>query len=444
MTRPDSALRFLYSLQSSGIKAGLGSVRFLLSILGNPERSYPAVHVAGTNGKGSVSAMIAACLTSAGYRTGLYTSPHLVDFTERIRVDGRKISPRRVAAYARLLRSPVRETRATFFDATTAIAFRHFADEGVDIAVIETGLGGRWDSTNVITPLVSVITTIGLEHREYLGRTIPKIAFEKAGIIKPGVPVIVGNIAGAALGVIARRAADLRSPVIRAFRATTVSRPVFDVNGLTATFNVGGRTLGKLFVGAGGAHQAGNARIALVALRTLRSLPPLRTHRPRADSIVGRFTVDERALRRGFSSPGELAGLKGRLQPLRRDPLVIADVAHNPDGVRALVSSLRGIHAGKFRMVFGVMMDKEYRAMIESLGPLARMLYFVRAGTDRSRDTRDLVGYAHSRGVPARVAGSVARGISLAIDENRGLDPILITGSHYVVGEALGALGMGV
>ncbi|HLF14725.1 MAG TPA: Mur ligase family protein, partial [Bacteroidota bacterium] len=214
MSPADPSLRFLHGLQGSGIKAGLGNIRVLLLYLGRPERSFPSIHVAGTNGKGSTSAMIAAALTAAGFRTGLYTSPHLIDFTERIRIDGKKIPLRRVSAYTRRLRRTIRAAKATFFEATTAIAFQYFADEGVDVAVIETGLGGRWDSTNVVTPLVSVITSIGMEHREYLGNTLRKIAFEKAGIIKRGVPCVVGNIPVPAMDVIKNRAARLNSRVI--------------------------------------------------------------------------------------------------------------------------------------------------------------------------------------------------------------------------------------
>ncbi len=327
--RYDSAFRFLFALERYGVKAGLENIRVLLAHLGNPERSYPAIHVAGTNGKGSTSAMIAASLTAAGFRTGLYTSPHLVEFTERIRIDGRKIPPRRLAEYTRILRPRIADTRATYFEAATAIAFRYFADEGVDIAVIETGLGGRWDSTNVITPLVSVITSIGLEHQEYLGNTVRSIAREKAGIIKPGVPCVVGAIASPAIDVILARSARLGSRVIRGCRSSAIRNARFTSAGVTADFTAGGRTIRRLHVGAAGAFQALNASVALHALNW-------------TGAVSGGFAVGESAVRRGFSSLNDLTGFSGRLQRIGRDPAIFADVAHNPDGIGALDGLTRG------------------------------------------------------------------------------------------------------
>jgi len=423
------SLRFLYSLQKSGIKAGLGNIRSLLCVLGHPERVFPSVHVAGTNGKGSTSAMIAAVLTAAGYRTGLYTSPHLVSFTERIRIDGRKIPTERVAGCTRRLAREIRRTGATFFDATTAIAFQYFADRHVDIAVIETGLGGRWDSTNVITPLVSVITSIGLEHTEYLGDTLRKIASEKAGIIKPGIPCVVGPVGGPGLEAISKRAARTGSRLVRIRRRSFTPVMSSSTGGQTVDFRFGKRTISGLLIGAMGNFQAGNAAIALKALELL----------GRAEK---KFLIDEQAIRRGFSSLRTLAGFSGRFQFVGRDPAVIADVAHNPDGVRALVSALRTLHAGRFRIVFGAMRDKDYRTMIDLLGPIARMFYFVRPMTERAGNPRELTDYAHSNGLPGLIGGDVAAGIRMAKAENRYREPILITGSHFVVGEALQALNV--
>jgi len=419
-----STLRFLYSLRATGIKAGLGNIRVLLNALGHPERVYPTVHVAGTNGKGSTSAMIASALTAAGYRTGLYTSPHLVDFTERIRIDGRKMPMQRVAASVRRMDAELRRTGATFFEATTAAAFSWFAEEGVDIAVIETGLGGRWDSTNVVTPLVSVITSIGLEHREYLGGTIRKIAFEKAGIVKRGVPCVVGEVPAGAMEVIARRAAALGARLIPAARRTAALNVESDPEGVTADFRVGRRLFPRLRVAATGLHQAANARVALAALEALAAGP-------------AGIPVGTNAVREGFASLRQLTGFSGRLQILRRTPPVLSDVAHNPDGVRALTGALRALYSGKFRIVFGVMIDKDYRAMIDLLRPHCRMFTFVAPASDRTRDAAELVDYAHRGGSPARIGGSVRSGVAATIRENRSREPVLITGSHYVVGEAM-------
>jgi dihydrofolate synthase/folylpolyglutamate synthase len=370
--------------------------------------------------------MIAACLTAAGFRTGLYTSPHLVDFRERIRIDGVKIPRSRLAAATRRLKPAIVRTNATFFEAATAIAFSWFAEAGVDIAVIETGLGGRWDSTNVITPLVSVITSIGLEHREYLGNTVRKIAFEKAGIIKPGVPCVIGEIGGGALDVIRRRAAALGSKVVRAPAATSVANVRPGGGGLTADFRVGTRILDDLRLDARGRYQETNARTALQALETLGSAHP-------------GFAVGERAIRRGLGALSATTGLAGRLHFLARTPPVILDVAHNPDGVAALVESLRAIRPGKYTVVFGAVREKDYRRMIDLLAPVARMFCFVRARSDRSRDPRDLLEHAHDRRVPARLGGTVTEGIRLAASDSPGGEPLLVTGSHFVVGEGLTA-----
>ncbi len=428
---PDNpTLRFLYSLQKSGIKAGLGNIRVLLNALGHPEKAFPSVHIAGTNGKGSTAAMIAAVLASAGYRTGLYTSPHLMDFSERIRIDGRKISMDRVGGYTRMIVPEIRRTRATFFDATTAIAFGHFADRKVDIAVIETGLGGRWDSTNVVRPLVSVITSVGLEHREYLGNTIRKIAFEKAGIIKRGVPCVVGGLPPEAMEVVRRRAGRMGSRLLRARRTSPPTPVASSPEGITVDVRFGRKTLPKVHVAAAGSHQAGNAAIALRALGLLAGPP-------------NRFAIDGKAVRDGLSSLRAKAGFSGRLQFLRRTPPVIADVAHNPDGIRALVAGLRDLHAGKYRIVFGVMSDKEYRVMLDLLAPLSRMFIFVRPDVARARDPVDLLNYTASQNrVPAILGGTVRDGVKAAMAENRVREPVLITGSHFVVGEALGVLGI--
>jgi dihydrofolate synthase/folylpolyglutamate synthase len=359
----------------------------------------------------------------------LYTSPHLVDFRERIRIDGVMIPGARLAASTGRLRPEIVRTQATFFEAVTAIAFSWFADSGVDIAVIETGLGGRWDSTNVVTPLVSVITSIGLDHREYLGNTVRRIAFEKAGIIKPGVPCVVGEIDGGALDVIRRRAASTGSKVVRISNGTSAANVRSRLDGLTADFRIGRRVLKRLRVDARGSFQETNARTALLALETLGSTHP-------------DFTVGQGDIRKGLGALHRLTGLAGRLQVIAGTPPIILDVAHNPDGAAALVEALRTISPGKFSIVFGVVREKEYRRMIDLLGPVARMFYFVRADSARSRDPRELIIHAHDRQIPARLGGTVGEGIRLATADHRGNEPILVTGSHYVVGEALAALGL--
>src|SRR5512135_1725144 len=198
MTSYSASLRYLYGLQGRGMKFGLRNIRNLLTFAGDPEAKFPSIHVAGTNGKGSTAAFLASAFMEAGYSTGLYTSPHLVRFTERITINGRQISEGRLAKYVGALRSAIEKTGATFFEATTCVAFQYFADEEVDIAIIEVGLGGRLDATNTLAPLACVITSIGFDHMEYLGPTIPSIAAEKGGIVKSRTPVVIGPIARSA------------------------------------------------------------------------------------------------------------------------------------------------------------------------------------------------------------------------------------------------------
>src|SRR5512143_3207423 len=309
---------YLYALQKHGVKLGLANTVTLMARLGNPHRAFRSIHVAGTNGKGSTSAFLASVLQAAGCRTGLYTSPHLVSFTERIRVDGAPIPEARVVELAERVREAYSRSAGTgrdgamsptFFEVTTAVAFCYFAEEGVDIAVVEVGMGGRLDSTNVVTPLVSVITNIDIEHTEYLGGTLEQIAGEKAGIIKPGVPVVTGAMQPEAKGVIEREAAAKGSPVYllaREFRAVNVvagREQVFDYRGLDAAYR-------GLHVRMLGRHQVDNASLALAAVECLR------------DAGVA---VDETAVRRGL----ERALWEGRLERVAQGPDIYLDGAHN-------------------------------------------------------------------------------------------------------------------
>jgi dihydrofolate synthase / folylpolyglutamate synthase len=408
------------------MKFGLGNIRLLMDAVGHPERAFRAIHIAGTNGKGSTACMVASVLTESGYRTGLYTSPHLVRFTERIRINGKQIPTQRLVKYVRHLRPLIEHTRATFFEATTCIAFLYFADEGIDVGVIETGLGGRLDATNVLLPDVSVITSIGIEHTEYLGGTIPKIAREKGGIIKRGVPLVLGAVppdADRVLRGIAQRRGSSVYPSGRRV-ALGVSRGGA-VRFRGKNFHVRGVRLGLP-----GVYQHTNVRCAVAVFDVLKG---------RRDGAYGKVT--NAALGRGLRRVVRNTGLRGRMERLAGG--VVLDVAHNPDGVRALVGAL-GTHRGRNRVVvFGAMKDKDVTSMLEELSRLADTLVAVVPHTGRALAGSELVRIARRVGIQAVVGGSVRRGLVVGRRLAGRGGNLLVTGSHYVIGEAIASLERG-
>lgn len=409
------------------MKAGLTNIRALARVLGNPQSRYPTIHIAGTNGKGSTSSMIASMLTASGYRTGLYTSPHLVDFTERIRVDGVPIDRQAINRIVSGIADEVMKLKATFFEATTAMAFRYFADRKVDVAVIETGLGGRLDATNIIVPLVSVITNIALDHTEHLGTTTSRIAFEKGGIIKPRVPCITGTTDPAALKALRRIARAKQSPFIRSSEAAKVEVAEGTLYGISADAIVNGHPYRRLALPLAGEHQVQNLQLALLAIDLLKE-----------SAGFDKITPD--SVRKGLAGLRRLSGLHGRLEILKQNPLVIADVAHNPDGMRRSVATLREFLAGKFVTLFGVMADKEYGKMIDSLSSLTRLAVAVRPDIGRALPSGTICTEFRKRGIASIDGISVARGLSIALGELRRGEALLVTGSHYVAGEALNFL----
>jgi dihydrofolate synthase/folylpolyglutamate synthase len=418
------AVRELYALQSFGIKLGLKNIVGLLHSVGDPHRRFRTIHIAGTNGKGSTAALIAAVLMEAGFRTGLYTSPHLVDFRERMRIDGREIPAERVVSWSRKLLPQVWGRRSTFFEAVTAMAFGWFAEEKVDIAVIETGLGGRLDATNVLSPILSVITTIGLEHTAILGPTVEHIAFEKAGIIKPRTPCVVGVRPGKARRVIERQARRMNAPLVD---ATIIPLRIHSrsIDGTTILLGRKGPGERRHVIGWPGVFQVANVRTALASIEHLR-----RSGLP----------VPDGALERGLRGVTSLTGMRGRLTLVRRRPRVIVDVGHNPAAVRSLASSLGKLGLRPSVMVVGVADDKDLRSIARALGRVGREVIAVAARTSRALPADDVASAFRSSGVAATPAVSVAAGVRLALRRAGVGGTVLVTGSHFVVGEALAQL----
>ena len=350
MTEYQRTLEWLYALEAAkGMDFKLERVALALQRLGDPHRRFRSLHIAGTNGKGSVAAMLHASLAAAGYRTGLYTSPHLVDLTERIRVGDAEINREEVVELTAKIRSATggRGIDLTFFEFLTVMAFVYFARQTVDVAVVEVGLGGRLDATNVVDPTAAAITTIGLDHVQWLGDTLPAIAAEKGGIIKPGRPVVLGQIAPPALAVLHRLAAERGAAVVRAdadYRVETRSPTAIDFEGL-------GWRLSGVSLGLRGLHQHANAGTAIAVLAAAREALP----------------IGAEAIREGLST----VRWPGRLDIVSTAPLTILDGAHNLDGVTALAGELPALLGGRpMHLLFAVMGDKDWRPMAERLAPL--------------------------------------------------------------------------
>ena len=422
----NSTVHYLFALQYRGMKFGLRNTRLLLKTLGNPHRAFLSIHVAGTNGKGSTSAFLASILQEAGYRTGLYTSPHLLRFTERVRINGVEIPSARLIAYVKKLRPVIEETGATFFEATTAIAFRYFADEQIDIAVIETGLGGRLDATNLVLPLASVITSIGLDHREILGTTVRQIAEEKGGIIKRGRPVVSRVENRAAEAVLRRIARQRSSPFWRAKECAPASGRREDEK-MRIHFS-GGLLAGQsVSIDLFGSHQVRNAQTAVATCSVLLDRGKLRE-------------VTPAHVAQGLARVRKNTGIRGRFEIIDRPGgRTIIDVAHNPEGIGALVRAVKagGEHAAE--IVFGVMADKEYRPMLRRLRAIGRHMVAVAPKGSRALGVEELAKEARKAGFTVSPAPSVARGVALA-RSRAGRKTVLVVGSHYLVAEALKGL----
>lgn len=403
----------------AGIKPGLERITTLCASVGNPEAHLPVIHVAGTNGKGSTCSMLASILTHAGYRTALYTSPHIRHFRERIRINGVAISDEDIAHYAVPLMTTARDIGGTFFEVTTAMALQYFADQRVDVVVLETGLGGRLDATNIVGPLVSVITQIDMDHMEYLGTTLAAIAGEKAGIIKPETPVVVGHHGTDVRSVFERKAERERAPIVFADDVVDVQcdRILPDLHmSVAATFNDDRR---YLMTDLAGAHQTRNIATVLTTLPIIRSA----------------YHIDEEHVEQGLRSVRTTTGLAARCELVNMKPPVVHDVSHNPGGLRALVETLlaAGFPEHSFHVVFGVMSDKDVDGMLRELLPISHTLHCCSPHVTRSLPVNELVARAYRAGHRQITSSeSVADAYRRAATEEA---PTVACGSFHVIDE---------
>lgn len=380
-------------------KADMGNTHALMDLLDHPERGLRCVHVAGTNGKGSTSHMIASILQEAGYNVGLHTSPHLKDFRERFRINGEMIPEATVSEFVKCYRTGFEPIQASFFEWGVALALWWFREEQVDIAVVETGMGGRLDSTNVVTPEVSVITNIGWDHMEFLGNTRAAIAGEKAGIIKAGVPVVIGAAQQEELEVFLEKARSLKAPLSAVDQDREIPYPI----------------------ALRGKHQERNARTALEAIRLLRKKS---------------WHVEAQHEREGLSKVVENTGLWGRWQVLATEPLIVADVAHNVDGVTVLLEEVARTPHTALHIVVGMVNDKDLGHVLSIL-PRNATYYFCKADIPRGLAADQLAQEAAEFGLNGLVHPSVQAAYQAAKQAAGPTDLILVTGSVFVVGEVV-------
>ncbi len=406
-----SQLPMYHRIGAAAYKADIQPTIDMMEALGNPELKFKSIHVAGTNGKGSVSHFLASILQEAGYKVGLYTSPHLVDFRERIRINGEMIPQQEVVDFVERNRQLFADLKLSFFEMTVGMAFDYFAQEKVDIAVVEVGMGGRLDSTNVILPELSVITNIGLDHTQFLGDTLEKIAVEKAGIIKEGVPVVVGETQPETEPVFRRIATEHFAPITFADQHYVVD----DISRYTEELT--------------GEYQKKNIATVLEAVEVLNS--------------CSRFSISNSQLQRGLSRVVTNTHLHGRWQTIGTEPLTICETAHNEPGIRAMMDKLKSMDFKRLHLVYGCVNDKDFRSILHLLvaqftsSNFQFSFYFTQPSVPRRLPVADLQAAAGEMGIEGPGYGNVKEAIAAARKVAGHDDLVLVTGSIFLVADAL-------
>jgi len=418
----EEILKELYSLERFGIKLGLGNITELLHRIGDPHLKFPSVHVTGSNGKGSVCAFIDSIMREAGYKTGLYTSPHLIRFNERIRVGGREVPDddvvrlyQMVKPHAESMAAESRAKQPTFFEITTAMASQYFAEQSVELAVVEVGMGGGNDATNVVRPEVCVLTRISLEHTDHLGKTIKRIATEKAGILKGGVPVV--TLDQEALPTIEERSKELACPLTVVGRDATYRRAGVSVAGQTVEYF--GPPEIHVSTTMAGAHQAENVALAIAATARLESRG---------------WKIGECARQVGIARMRWPA----RFQIVRRSPVAVIDGVHNPGGAKSLVSSIQEYFPRSSPVfVMGMLADKDLGAFVDIVAPLASHVVTTRPKTERAYPPEEISGAFKKLNVSSEVVEDVPSAIRRGLELANANHPLFIIGSLYLAGDAL-------
>ena len=426
----NQALEFLFSrlpayhrIGKAAYKASLDNTVALDDYFGHPHLKFRSVHVAGTNGKGSVSHYLASVLQEAGYKTGLYTSPHLKDFRERIRVNGEMIPEKNVISFVEAHAAIIESLQPSFFELTMAMAFDHFAGSGVEVAVVEVGMGGRLDSTNIISPLLSVITNIGHDHMDFLGSTLEAVAGEKAGIIKSRTPVIIGETQPETEKVFRSKAREMNAPVVfadKSFECTLGT--LSNENGLRS-YSVSRNPCKLTFSGEtplGGIYQQKNLQTVFAAAEIMKPL----------------FNISDKNVTDGIRNVISNTHLAGRWQILGRDPLTICDTGHNKEGLEYVISQINGLGKKKIHFVIGFVSDKDLNSVLP-LFPRDAVYYFTKASIPRALDEKILKEKAAGAGLSGEPYASVKEAVKAALKNAGKDDLVFIGGSTFIVAEAL-------
>lgn len=420
---------FLYSklpmftrVGAEALKKDLHNTLTLCAAIDNPQHRFKSIHVAGTNGKGSTSHMLAAILQKAGYKTGLYTSPHLKDFRERIRINGKMISKAKVTDFVKSQQVLIQEIEPSFFEVTVALAFDFFANEKVDIAVIEVGLGGRLDSTNIILPELSVITNISLDHTSILGNTLPEIANEKAGIIKKNVPVVVGELQEEIVEVFTKKAKSEQAPLFFANQTLKVVNPKIHNSNLVLDIETNNEIrYRKLTLDLTGSYQQKNVLTVIESIHQLRKIG---------------YTISDRALYTALCNTKKITGLQGRWQTLSKNPLVICDTGHNKAGIIEVLKNIEATPYTALHFVIGMVKDKDVIGVLALL-PKAATYYFCEPNLERALPASELASLALSLNLKGKVYKKVSEAFNAAKETATPEDLIFIGGSTFVVAEIL-------
>jgi len=416
-----NSLPVFHRIGGPAYKANLANTLELDKYFDHPHNKFKTIHIAGTNGKGSVSHMLASVLQAAGYKTGLYTSPHLKDYRERIKINGRLISEAEVVYFVESHRSIIEKLQPSFFEMSVAMAFDYFAREKIDIAIVEVGMGGRLDSTNIITPILSVITNISLDHTQFLGKKISEIAREKAGIIKPGVPVIIGETQAETSDVFLEKSLECKSDI--QFADTLFSAKAMGSNGYRQGFEIKDSSGQKHFLEVDllGLYQKKNIVTVYTTLRKLGKIIP---------------GISHKNITYGIRNAASATGLRGRWEILQQEPLIICDTAHNEAGLSLVVEQLLALPYKKLHFVFGTVKDKDPTNVLSIL-PANAIYYFTRANIPRALDELSLKESAFQYGLIGNSYSSVSMAVASA-KQAAGIDDIIfIGGSNFIVAEAI-------
>jgi len=423
-TSYNTALKYLFELERAGIKYDLSNIRKLLKILGNPHRNFKSVHIAGTNGKGSVSSIINSVLIEKGIRTGLYTSPHILDFRERILVNGKFISKKFILGFVNRMYDEIEKIKPSFYEVTTAMAFEYFSFMKMEISVIETGLGGRLDSTNIITPLISVITGISIDHIEYLGSSISSITREKGGIIKKKVPVVTGNLKPVSKKILSSIALEKNSPIYNSFKEKNYEIAERTETGFYFTLN---KKKERYFFPVIGDYQIENICTAVNTLKILKDTYGI--------------AVDSDILKNGFQNIKINSGYKGRFEIVSEKtsdgPKLITDISHNVQGIKNIENNLKYFKFDKAVIIFGMMNDKNYKDCILELKRLNHHVIFTKPEYSRSAKPEDLFNVIKGNKEKFDHRKNFKEAYELALSMTKKNDLILITGSFFLVSDFL-------